>query len=310
MSISPGKIAVSDVIASAALEALNQKIVIGNLVSRDAETDYVPGVGSTVNVRIPTKLTAHDVARGGDMPSDSLDEKVIPVTLDVHAVSQVHSNAHDVTLDIKNYAKQVVGPQVDAVAGRIEKRIAAELDKVVKADGTTAKDAQGQLIAKPVEHKPADAFSKALIAAGEVLDGNDVPLEKRILVVNPKFRAAILSDPLLVADHNAGTPELITDGASRLATNYMGKRYGFDVYLSTAITGAVAFTAGAFTLANVAPRSNVGGAQGRQVKDGYALRHATGFDPKKAADFSHLDAFCGAAVMDAKRCIGITVKAA
>ncbi|SHM99669.1 P22 phage major capsid protein family protein [Streptomyces yunnanensis] len=308
--VSPGGIAVSNIIAKTSLEVLKRKIVLGNLVTRDAETDFVPGVGSTVNVRVPTKLKAHDVDRGGDMPQDSLDEKVIPVTLDVHGVSQVATNSWDVTLDIKDYVKQVVGPQTEAVAQRIEDRIATEFNTVINSDGT-GKDGQGQTLAKALEFDTSKPFHQILIEADQVLGEADVPLENRVLVVNPAFRAWILSDPMMVEDRSTGDPSLIQNGGSRLATNYMGKRFGYDVFLSTAVQGACAFVKEAFTLANVAPGSHAGvGADGRQSQDGYAIRWAKAWDPKKAADVSHLDAFCGAVIMDAKRCIGIKVKSA
>ncbi|MGW5396730.1 hypothetical protein [Streptomyces sp. NPDC003952] len=311
---SSGSIGVVDYISQVSVVALKNASVLGRLVARDIDKDFTPGVGATVNVRKVTSFGAKNLAKDADVSNSKLDEKLVPVVIDTHAYVSTLTNTWDETLNIESIAKQITVPQAEAVAvgdeNSIEARIAAELKKVISADGT-AKDAEGKNLPKAIEHKQGDSFRDTLIKMDLHMNEKKVPLDGRRLVVSPKFRAEILADDLFVKADSYGKANLVQDGAERLTEMFMGSFLGFNVFLSTMVDGMVGFTREAFTLAVRVPVP-IEGAQSASTVDpdsGFGMRLTKAAVPSKLSTQVSSDVLCGAAIMDADRCIGVKLVA-
>ncbi|MGI5341433.1 P22 phage major capsid protein family protein [Streptomyces sp. CA-181903] len=309
------KIAVTDKIAAVALAGLRAEIILPVLVYRDVERDFVAGVGHTVNVRKPSKFTASNKARGVDLVPENLDEKVVPVKIDTHATHGVNVDTQDSTLNIESYMAQVTIPQAQAIADSVEERVARELNTVINADGKTTLDAEGKVIPAAVEHKAKTSFRDTLVKVDEIMNGRDIPLEGRYLVVNPKLRAELLMTDLFVKASESGDPNVVrsarrSDADARVVQNFMGKFLGFSVFLSNKIEGAVAFTREAFALAVSAPNpSSAAGSSARWSEKGYAMRLATDWSGKSLAELHTADTLAGACILDGQRAVGIKLTA-
>ncbi|MFB7180896.1 hypothetical protein ACFCYI_24745 [Streptomyces sp. NPDC056257] len=306
-----GNVGVVDYVSQVSVAALKNASVLGRLVARDIENEFFAGRGATVNVRKVTSFTAKNLAKDAEVSNSKLEEKLIPVVIDTHAYVSTLTNTWDETLNIESISKQITIPQAEGVAvgdeNSIEARIAAELNKVIAADGTTAKDAEGKLLPKPIEHKQGDSFRDTLVKLDLHMTEKKVPLDGRRLVVSPKFRAEILSDDLFVKADSYGQASLVQNGAERLTEMFMGTFLGFHVFLSTLVDGMVAFTREAFTLAVRVP-APMEGAQSASTIDrdsGYGMRLTKAAVPSKLSTQVSSDVLCGAAIVDADRCIGV-----
>ncbi|MFD3514270.1 hypothetical protein [Streptomyces sp. NPDC058657] len=309
MSISTGtnKVGIVDAIASNALVALRKKVVLPALMYRDNTGDFMVGRGHTVNVRVPSVLKAKKLDRGGTATWTNLDEKLIPVTIDAHLYEGVKTDAWDATMDVESYVVQVVKPALDAVTDGMEDYAAVLIQKVIDADGTTLVDGQGVKVKKAQEVTKAK-LREALIAAGTTLTNNKVGLQGRVLVVDAAFHAELLGTDLFVQADQSGSNVILSDGAKGPADNYVGKFLTFDVYLSTAITGACAFTKEAFALVNSVPEARDAEVSRRVAEDGYAMRYAQSWVHNQFSNVDSIDTFAGGAILDSTRAVALKLK--
>ncbi|GAA3056381.1 hypothetical protein GCM10017562_21430 [Streptomyces roseofulvus] len=310
-SASGGNVGVIDMISQVSVSVLKNRSVLGRLVYRDIEQRFTAGVGATVNVRKPTVFGAKNLAKDSAVDNSKLDEKLIPVVIDTHSYVSTLTNTWDTTLNIESIAQQITAPQAEAVAvgdeNSVESRIAAELNKAIAAKGNDLKDAEGKFLSKAIEHKEGDSLRDTLVKLDLHMTEKKVPLEGRNLVVSPKFRAEILSDDLFVRADSYGKASLIQDGADKLEENYMGSFLGFRVFVSTMIEGMVAFTGEAFTLVLRVPRPMDGAQSGASVDHDskYGVRVTRAAVPERLSVQVSTDVLCGAAILDADRCIGV-----
>ncbi|PZQ88173.1 MAG: hypothetical protein DI534_11930 [Leifsonia xyli] len=96
-------------------------------ISRDVEVGFQPGSGLTVHVRIPgsTKASTKD-------PSDtttaiglgSIVEQTVPVTLTKNVASRVPLSEADLSLNLKDFGKQVLRPQAASLVEDVEQAVA------------------------------------------------------------------------------------------------------------------------------------------------------------------------------------------
>ncbi|WP_231156507.1 P22 phage major capsid protein family protein [Streptomyces sp. CNZ748] len=279
--------AVSDVVAKNAASLLKAELVLGRLVFRDAESEYVGGRGDTVRVRIPRVLQASKFTGSTSAIATSLNEQAVPVVLNTHAMSPIELTATDMTLNVDSFSAQVLMPQVAGVAEMIEEEIATVMQPVITAATLTIDPAN-----------PRDAITEA----GEILDTRKVGAKTRVLVVSPNVKRALLMDPNLSAVDSAGSPSALRDAI-------VGRLHGFDVYMSPFLTdGAVAMTREAFAVAVKAPAKpeSVNGASAKDDDgQGYAMTWFVSFNGETRTETSVVEAFVGATVLDAQRAVGL-----
>ena len=102
-------------IASLAVDLLKRELVLVATVSRVGGDDY-RGSGGRTTLRVPVRRTAKTQPTPGD-PIDytAVDETPVPFDL-VHLYDGARLTDESVTLDIINFARQIVEPMVSAVA--------------------------------------------------------------------------------------------------------------------------------------------------------------------------------------------------
>lgn len=278
--------ATSDVVARTAAGLLKAKLVLGRLVFRDAEADFVGGVGDTVRVRVPKVIEAQPFTGSMSAITSTLNETTVQVELTTHAMNPVDLSAKDMTLNIESFAVQVLAPQVGGVAKLIEKTIAGVIQPVIDA---------GTLTFDPAN--PRDSIT----AAGQTLDEREVDAGSRVLVVSPAVKRALLMDPNLSSVDHAGSPSALQDAI-------VGRLHGFDVYMTPYIDGAVAMSTEAFAAAIKAPNKpqSVNGASATDEDgQGYAMSWFMAFEAEARSERSVCEAFVGATVLDPLRSVGI-----
>ena len=169
-------------VVQTAVEILQRQRVLQALVTTDGLGDFGGSANDTINIRVPAIAGAHTrTLRASDrtLSTDDLVEYNIPVQLTEHVYSAIKLTDEQRTLDIQDFARQVLKPQVSAVAYKLEDLVAdlidsADYDEVLAIN-------------------PSDTFP-AFVDARRKLNDNNVPDSDRILVVGSAVEAQILKD--------------------------------------------------------------------------------------------------------------------
>jgi hypothetical protein len=260
-----------------------QDSFLGALINRNFESDLLGGggKGKTVNVRVPAALIAR--SRGVDdittsIVLDSLAETTVPVTLGEHVYNAVGLSEGDLTLNIEDFSRQVLRPQVEAVVDAVEEQVAAAL-RGVSLNTAIRWDA-----ANPV---------KTFTEIRKVLRQRGVPSTGLNVVVGTNVYAALLDANAINDADKSGSTDALREGN-------VGKLRGFTIAESTRVDDdeIVAFHRDAFTLAVRAPVVPAGASFGQTVNEGgYSLRYLRDYDVTKTMDRSMVSTFAGVAAM-------------
>lgn len=288
-----------EVIAAAALGLLRDELVLGRTVARLGLEDFRGAANDTVNVRVPTILTAREYAWRNDRTNpivlDTLSEETIPVVLNKHPYSAVAITDEELTLDIEDFGGQVLGPQVRAVADMLEGYLAA----VMASFTSNYAD---------IEFTPTTgvaAFYNAAVEARRVLNAANIPREGRYIAVGSSVEAeALKEDAFRKADESGST--------NALREAVIGRVAGFTILGTNELDPdtAVAYHRSAFVMANVAPVVPSGVAMGQGIsQDGFALRWIRDYDTARLQDRSVVSAFGGAASVNDERDVDGTLAA-
>ncbi len=175
------------VIARTAVQLLFRELVVVRTVWTDAinPDEFVRALDDTVTLRVPARNTARTRTLRGGTPI-TLDEETefaVPVKLDTDVYKGVAITDEELSLDITDFATQILLPQARAVAEGVEDRIVAE---ITSATYDT-----------PIEIDESDPY-KAAVAARKALNDNNVPKAQRTLLVGSGVEAAMLSSDRFV----------------------------------------------------------------------------------------------------------------
>jgi hypothetical protein len=281
------------VIASAALGILEREIVLPSLVWNYGIEDFRGAFGDTVTLRVPARLDARTRAlrSTATITLDDVNEIGVDIKLKNDVYSAVRVTDAELTLDIKDFGRQVLQPQVVAVAREMENQVAEVIENVAytaAADFTIANDAT------QASHRIANSF----LAARNYLNKQFVPVADRVIVMGSDVEQAVLqSDQFNRYDSTGQTPSAIVD--ARVTTIA-----GCPAYVSQALdpTRAYMFHKAAFAVAMAAPVVPDGATFGvQQSYNGMAMRWLRDYDATVLADRSIVNAYIGAnAVTDGK----------
>lgn len=283
-------------IASTGLALLRRQIALPRTVNMTTERDFAGRVGDTINVVKPPSLTARtytDTLRTAGTPIviDDITETSVPLQLDTHAYHAGAITDEQLTLKIVDFARQVLNPQVVAVATKLEDVLVAKFNAV---SSTITALATG-----------ADIYARILDARKALNDAN-VPMSGRWLAVSSEVEAMMLAD----AENRLVRYEASGDSQNdALREARVGRIYGFEVVVSTALTDdtALAYHQDAFAFATVAPAVPDGVNFGQRVTDGgMSLRWIRDYDAAFLRDRSIVSALAGAATLDTNRVVKIT----
>jgi hypothetical protein len=277
-------------IVNAAALLLEREIVLPRLVWSQPSAAFVGALNDTITLRVPAVLDSRSrVMRSStQLTADDLTETSVPVLLDTHVYSLLNVTDEQLTLDITDFARQVLSPQMRAVAEGMEDVIATTLE------GATAAD----LIAVDTGTAPTSgqAYAK-LIEARRALNALNVPRSERVVVLGSDLEAWFLQDPIIV-NHNSGNRDALEDAM-------IGRIAGFTVVGSNAVHAqeGYAFHRTAVAFANVAPALPDGATmKARVATESLALRYLRDYNPTNSTgpvDRSLVDAFVGAASVEA-----------
>lgn len=270
-------------VARTALALVGDDLVLAATVNRDFQAEYVAGIGTTINVRVPATLTARSRALDatGAITTDDLTESTVPVALDNMAYSAVRVNDEDLTLRIEDFARQVLSPQVRALVEAIEAKVAAEMQAVSET-----------LTIAYAAATPADTF----VAARKALRDLGVPSSGLYAAVGTGVYGDLLKSALLRQVDQSGSSAALNEAT-------IGRLHGFTVIESNRLADdeMVFYHEDAFTLAVRAPIVPAGVAFGQSMSEnGFALRWIRDYDSSTLADRSIVSTFLGTTTMPMK----------
>ena len=228
--------------ARSTLAALRYLTTLPRTVRQDFSIDFVPGIGTVVNIKNPIsagaarRYTKDNRAARDAIVFDDLSQDTIPVTLDTQVYKAVRLPDDFATFTLQNLEQQVLKPQAESVVDGLSAPLIAEMGAIATdsdiptllADGTNALE--------------------VLIAARRVLNGRKVPMANRFIALSPAAEAAFLNIEQLQKVNEAGT-----DGMLREAI--IGRLFGFTIVADPTLEGPVKVTitgtptGGDFTLA-------------------------------------------------------------
>lgn len=200
------------------------------------------------------------------------------------------------TLNIRDFTRQVATPQAKSVARGIESLVAGQMNALtssisMKADGT---DVHAMMI----------EARKRLTKAG-------VPDEDRWFAVSPEVEAMILNDP-----RNKLIPADVSGSPAALREAIIGRMYGFTVLPSTYLAdgSACAYHRTAFPLPTRAMEVPAGATFGESLTyNDFALRLIRDYDPSYQQDRSVVSTLTGASTTKdggvVKRAVRLTTAA-
>lgn len=274
-------------IVEAAVLLLQREIVLPRLVWRQADADFRGAKDDTITLRVPAVLTARTRTMRSDtaLTADDFKETAVPVTLDTHVYSLLKIRDEELTLDILDFSRQVLAPQIRSVAEGLEDVVATALEGSTPEAGDVDFDGD-----------PDDAWN-VIVDLGKELNLLNVPLSERTLLLGANVWAALMKNPMFVKVNESGS-----DSALRDATiTTLG---GFRIVSSNAIDpdAGYAFHRTAIALGIVAPSLPDGApSKARVALDGLAMRYLRDYAPENSTgpvDRSLVDAFVGAASVE------------
>lgn len=270
-------------IVDTVLGMLQPQLVLPNLVWLNGIGDFAHKYNDTISIRIPSPTVAYSRtlrATGSDrnLTASDLTETTIDVKLTDDVYNLVLLTDEEKTLDLLNFADQVLRRQVTAVSTYLENG----LSQTIQGAPYTS-----------VHSAAVDALWNAVISARRQLNDAHVPNEGRVLIVGSAIEEALLLDDRFVRFDSAGA-----DGASRLQTANIGRLAGYSVYVVDTIPHGAAylFHPTAFVMVSrppSAPFSNTVATSAVASDNGIALRWLGDYDSSATTDRSLVDTYVG-----------------
>lgn len=280
------------VLAEAAVEALTDKLVISNTVTKRNDINkFFGSEGDTITVKVKGTLPVRTYAPRNDraMPiiTDTYSESKQTVTLSVdRPYSAVKLTDEQRDWDFNGGWGDIIDAQMDTVGQYVEHGVLTQIVNAPYERIIVAKDSTAQITA--AKEIGQDVFYNLVIEAKKSLRLMRSPSEQLVCIVGVDFEEALLKSNRLVKDEGRG------DDALSSAT--LGTIAGVKFVSSTAIPAAEAFMYApsgfiAFTGVPSIPKSVPFGATASA--NGWAVRHMLDYDSGYLTDRSVVDTFAG-----------------
>lgn len=259
----------------------NDRLTLAKTLSRSFEDKFGGGKGATINVAVPALLMSRrrNLHSTDPIVLDAITQgDTFPLSLSDMLYSAVRLDDADLTLDLQDFGRQVLNPQVTAVAEDVE-RVA--VSALTGSPLTAVADLGGYDIAKP-----ENLFTRARKA----LRDRSLPTEGMFAAVGTGVYADLLDAGALKDASQSGS-----NAALRQAI--VGNVRGFDVLESNALEDdeIIFYNRNSFHLAVRAPIVPAGVAFGAaQASNGFAMRWIRDYDSVTLADRSVVSTFVGA----------------
>ena len=270
-------------VGAVAVGLVNARLKLATVVGHYGPNDFKEGRGDTVFLNVPGALTAHSRTLDDTTNAiviDSLTESQEPIQLDTHAYSAIGLSERDLALNLMDFSSQVLMPQTDAVADKIENAIERVLAGVAPTVMPSAYSSSA-----PV--KTFTAGRAALRARGiDVADANLVAIV-----------GSAVADNLL----DSGDLDYAKTGAAdALRSGSLGRIRGFETIESGRIgeDEIIFMTRAGIYLAHRAPAVSPGVAYGAiSQADGMSLRYIRDYDSTYTKDRSVVSTFVGFGIL-------------
>lgn len=293
------------VIARATVGLLYRDLVIAKTLWTDAVNpgEFSGALNDTVTMRVPARRTARKrtLRAGTPITNDVSNEFGVAVQLTTDVYNGAPITDEELTLDITDFATQVLSPQVKAVVEGIEDEAVDVIENATYLGGMTIDPTDAEFV---VGGK-TDWYLVAARAA-KLLDKQFVPADDRYLLVGADVKEQILVDDRF-ARFDAIGPE-VTDALRRRAIGVIAE---FLVVPTTSIDDDVAYAyhRTAFVLATRAPLVPRGATFGQVQQagaragepsfyNGVSVRWLMDYDYTNTTDRSLVNAWVGTAVVN------------
>lgn len=266
-------------VVATALGLLTRELTLPQLVWRDAGGDFRGAKDDTISIRLPAYATARSrtLRAGTTRTQDSLHERKVDVTLNTDVYMDVPISDEELTLDIVDFAVQVLNPVVGGVTRKLEDILA-----------TAITGASYENTISFVESTD-DPYSDIAVKAREYLNNARVPIGGRVIVAGSLAESAFLNSDRFIKANESGSDQTLREAI-------IGRVAGFTVVSSPAIPSdeAYAFHQTAYVMSSRAPVVPLGVPWGASAEyQGLAIRTVRSFDPDTVADRFIADSWVG-----------------
>jgi len=265
-------------ISRVAVALLVRQLVLPRTVTTIPGDEFAGHNGDTITVRVRQPRAARTQSSpGASLTPDPLMEVPVDVQLS-HIYDLANLTDQDLSLNIENFARQVIQPQTEAVATGAEDTVASVMNNL-PADYTVDSDGSD--------------IEEVILTAREDLGRANVPPMDRFFAVSPEVATFLLSVDKFVRVDASGSD-------SALRRSVIGQLYGFTFVESPGLDAgeAVAYHRSGFAFANRTPVRPAGAADSAtSTVQGIGMRHVRQYNPNTATDQSLFSTFAGAAAV-------------
>ena len=283
-------------VSELAVELLARQLVLPATINRVPQSEYRGPSGGTVTIAVPQPRDAREQeSRAAAIDYDALSEVGVDVTVK-HYYSGALCSDEEVSLDLRDFGRQVLVPQVEAVARAAEDEVADVLNSITAYEGAEwASD----------DEDPAAADIETILAVRAQLTDNGVPAADRWCACSPSIANRMLANPRFVEADKRGS-------ANALESAEIGTLYGIRFVESPAIDEgtAVFYHRSGIVLGTMPPVAPGGGADSSTAEaGGITLRVVVAFDAGHLATAVVTSVFAGCSLVP-ENTEGTTIKRA
>lgn len=284
----------SETVSSLAVGLLSHELSLVNTVLQVPSNEVAGPHGGKTIINVPQPRIARIQTRNSTtgVVDDLVHTPIVesPVEFDVeHVYDSAPITSHDLSLDIVDFARQVVRPLTAAVGAGAELQLANKMNSIP--------------VAREVLEASPDNLDNQIAQAVADLDIAKVPMSDRYLAVSPSFAAALTSP--------ANTKLTDFDGevaSEALRRGIVGEYRGMVVVKNPLLDGfrALAYHSSAFAYGSLRP-ADLPGAFGSSVvtEQGLSLRSMFLVDATKGLSNCMVSIFAGAAIVDLDRVVAL-----
>lgn len=262
----------ADTISKAAVSLLaNQATLVGTVLTVTAD-DYT-GSGGTTSLRVSRPIAASEFT--GTTTATDVKEHAVSLS-PTHYYNRVDVSAAESTMEILDFASEVLNPMIAGIVEIANTAIATQLHAVTETGN--------------FDTTSADTLKASVLAMRRTLVQNKVPAGQRFLAASPDAIEALLAVPSFTEASKIGDPSALVSGV-------LGTIYGLQVLEVPELDGeAIAYGKSAFAFASLTSPDPRGGATSVSAsQQGVAIRATYGYDVSALSDVVVLDGWYGAA---------------
>jgi hypothetical protein len=190
--------------------ALSNRLLVGNLVTRDKENMFTAAkVGDSVKVTVPPAISDASEFTGTTVASDATETEV-DLTLEKHFYKRVDLTSKQKTLELSDFTRLVTVPAICGIQESIDKFFLRNMQVFRKN------------LAGTIGNRPSTV---AHYTAGmKLLNDNKVVQDGRIALIDTTVESSLIQIAQFTsADYGVDGPAALRDG-------YIGKRFGLTFF--------------------------------------------------------------------------------